>query len=88
MLNVVHGHIANYTLTLEVTSNKLGTDEEDHKDWVGNYSLLPDLVHRGIPTYQNTQTGKLLVFDGTEYYQKVEDTLQITPTHPHDSRGK
>ena len=87
-MEAVHGHVDNYALGLEVTGNDLEGIDEDHLDWVGNYSLLPDPEDTGVPTYQNDKTGKLLVFDGTKIWQRVDDNLKITPNHPHDRRGK
>ena len=86
LTNVLHGHVFNYALSLEVTG--LEIDDEDQTDWVGNYTLLPDSEHSGIPMYQNTETGKRLVYDGLEYWQRVAETLQINPNHPQDTRGK
>ena len=88
LLEAVHGHVDNYALGLEVTGNDLEGIDEDHSAWVGNYSLLPDPEDTGVPTYQNDKTGKLLVFDGTKFWQRVDDNLKITPNHPHDRRGK
>ena len=75
LTNVLHGHVFNYALSLEVTG--LEIDDEDQTDWVGNYTLLPDSKHRGIPTYQNTETSKLLVYDGSEYWQRLTETLHF-----------
>ena len=82
-MEAVHGHVDNYALGLEVTGNDLEGIDEDHLDWVGNYSLLPDPEDTGVPTYQNDKTGKLLVFNGAEYCQGVDDDLKITPHYPN-----
>ena len=88
LLEAVHGHVDNYALGLEVTGNNLEGINEDHADWVGNYSLLSDPEDTGLPTYENDKTGKLLVFDGTKYWQRIDDNFKITPLYLHDERGK